>query len=537
MSHEYNNVQPYNVQLIVNTSSGCTDTTVKTLNVRPFYTPTLSNPYTADFEAGKDGWLSESIGLSSWEFGTPNNSLLNSAYSGDSAWVTGIDTNYYDAENSWIASPCYDLSSLERPMIKVWINSAMQENDGAVLQSTINSGESWQNVGAVNTGINWFNLNGLEGSPGSQSITQGNVGWSDTTTSWLEGRHSLDNLLAETKVRFRIAFGSNTTDSSSAEGIAFDDIWIGDRERLVLLEHFTNLGISPNISVNTIVNSNPKDVVDIQYHTSFPTDDQFNTDNPADPSSRVLYYGVTQVTYSHMDGNQYSGNNWTQNDLDFRILQDPQFDIELSSTIIGSVIKINSTITSRNDLDSSNITLQVAITESNINFGGSNYSSVLKALLPDGAGVSYEKAWLAGESATTYNSYDLTNLYDEQLFEVIAFVQNNKSKEVYQVAFNDSAQLSSSVIVEQIVDALNYDFALFPNPTRNNATLLLGDEIVGDIQVVILNQMGQVVSTEILSDGTTKSQIDLSSQSSGVYFVQINSHGHNLGVKKLVLNK
>ncbi|MBT6438904.1 MAG: hypothetical protein HOK72_04300, partial [Flavobacteriales bacterium] len=210
MSHEYNNVQPYNVQLIVNTSSGCTDTTVKTLNVRPFYTPTLSNPYTADFESGKDGWLAESIGLSSWEFGTPNNSLLNSAYSGDSAWVTGIDTNYYDAENSWIASPCYDLSLLERPMVKVWINSAMQENDGAVLQSTINSGVSWQNVGAVNTGINWFNLNGLEGSPGEQSITQGNVGWSDTTSSWTEGRHSLDNLLAETKVRFRIAFGSNT---------------------------------------------------------------------------------------------------------------------------------------------------------------------------------------------------------------------------------------------------------------------------------------------------------------------------------------
>ena len=120
---------------------------------------------------------------------------------------------------------------------------------------------------------------------------------------------------------------------------------------------------------------------------------------------------------------------------------------------------------------------------------------------------------------------------------MIAFVQNNTSKEVYQVAFNDSAQLSSSVIVEQIVDELNYDFALFPNPTSNNATLLLGDEIVGDIQVVILNQMGQVVSTEILSDGTTKSQIDLSSQSSGVYFVQINSQGRNLGVKKLIVNK
>ena len=188
-------------------------------------------------------------------------------------------------------------------------------------------------------------------------------------------------------------------------------------------------------------------------------------------------------------------------------------------------------------MDSSDITLQTAITESNINLGGPNYSSVLKALLPDGAGVRYEKAWLAGESVTAYNSYDLTNLYDEQLFEVIAFVQNNTSKEVYQVAFNDSAQLSSSVIVEQIVDELNYDFALFPNPTSNNATLLLGDEIVGDIQVVILNQMGQVVSTEILSDGTTKSQIDLSSQSSGVYFVQINSQGRNLGVKKLIVNK
>ncbi|MBL4625306.1 MAG: T9SS type A sorting domain-containing protein [Flavobacteriales bacterium] len=238
-----------------------------------------------------------------------------------------------------------------------------------------------------------------------------------------------------------------------------------------------------------------------------------------------------------MDGNQYSGAAWSQQNLDFRMLQDPQFDIDLSTDIIGTDLKITAIITSRNNIDSSDITLHVAIVESNINIGGANYSSVLKALLPDAAGTNYERAWLASESATVYNNYSLTKLYDEQLFEVIAFVQNNTTKEVYQVAFNDSSQLSSAVIVEQIVDELNYDFALFPNPTRANATLLLGDELSGEIQVTVFNQMGQVVSNEMLSPGTNKALIDLDNRPSGVYFVQINSGGINLGVKKLIVNR
>ncbi|MBL4653964.1 MAG: T9SS type A sorting domain-containing protein, partial [Flavobacteriales bacterium] len=541
-NHSYSSVQPYNVQFTVSTESGCVDSITKTINVRPFYTPTSTSPYTTDFETGKDGWLAEPAGLSSWEFGTPNNTLINSAYSGNSAWVTGIDTSYYDAENSWIAGPCYDLSQLQRPMIKIWVNTATQENDGAVLQSTTDEGQTWQNVGAVNTGINWFNLNGLEGSPGEQSIAQGNVGWSDTTVAWMEARHSLDNLLNQTNVRFRIAFGANLTQGTSAEGIAFDNIWIGDKERLVLLEHFTNAGISSagvayDAAVNSIVSNNPNDVIDIQYHTKFPSDDILNADNPADPSTRVLYYGITNTPYSHMDGNQYSGAAWTQQDLDFRVLQDPQFDIDLSTNVGGTDIQITAKIISRNNLDSSDITLHIAVVESNINLSGTNYSSVLKALLPDAAGTNYERTWNTGESSTVTETYDLRNLYDERLFEVIAFVQNNTTKEVYQVAYNDTAQLSSSVIVEQIVDELNFDFALFPNPTRDNATILIGDEVVGDIQVTVYNQMGQVVFNQLLNSGTSKTLIELGNHPSGVYFVQLNSGSQNLGVKKLVVNK
>ncbi len=470
-----------------------------------------------------------------------NDSILNAAYSGNSAWVTRLDSNYYDNEQSAIGSPCFDLSNLDRPMVKLFIKSAIEDYDGAVLQSSTDEKNTWVTIGEVNSGINWFDASGLLGNPGNQIIDQN--GWSGFDSTWVEGRHSLDDLIDSTRVQFRIAFGSNEValSNSTNEGIAIDDIWIGERERLVLLEHFTcmkNTGANANWddTLNVRVVDNPNDVVDIQYHTSLNGADAMNADNTADPSARVLYYGVVDPSYTRMDGNQYAGSALSQLDIDLRVLQDPLFDVELNTARNGDNLDIEAHITSRTIFDFSDISLQVAVVETQISESFGTYESVLKSLLPDAAGANYLKSWVPGESAYVNYTYDLNNLYEKDLYEIIAFVQNNDTKEVYQVALNDSSQSSSTVIVEEIIDQLDYDFALFPNPTKDNATLLLGDQLNGEIQITVFNQMGQVMINKQISEGTNQYLIDLSTNQSGIYYVQISSEGQSRGVKKLIVN-
>ena len=138
--------------------------------------------------------------------------------------------------------PCLDLSGLKRPMISLnyWVD-AQGGFDGAVMQYSVNGGASWQTVGdAEGGGINWYNDRNLPGQPGGQT----NFAWSDTVSQWTNGRYNLDQIPSALRdtVIFRIAFGSNDDNPSDEilNGFAFDDIFIGEKTRNVLVEHFAN---------------------------------------------------------------------------------------------------------------------------------------------------------------------------------------------------------------------------------------------------------------------------------------------------------
>ncbi|PCH91973.1 MAG: hypothetical protein COB85_08635, partial [Bacteroidetes bacterium] len=107
-AHNYDSILSYSVSLTLNTSFSCFHTVTKTLTIRPNID---SYPYFQDFENGHGGWVADAadtvVGYS-WELGTPNNTIINAAYSGTNAWVTDLDTTYLNGENSWVLGPCFD---------------------------------------------------------------------------------------------------------------------------------------------------------------------------------------------------------------------------------------------------------------------------------------------------------------------------------------------------------------------------------------------------------------------------------------------
>ena len=106
--------------------------------------------------------------------------------------------------------------------MKIWYD-AEEDWDGAVLQSSINGGATWQNVGAFGDPDNWFNNDAISSMPGGQD-----EGWSGEGAAgsggWVTAKHNLTGLGGQASVLLRVAF---TADGLyNFDGFAFDDVSI-----------------------------------------------------------------------------------------------------------------------------------------------------------------------------------------------------------------------------------------------------------------------------------------------------------------------
>ena len=229
------------------------DSASRSLLIRPLID---TYPYTEDFSTGANGWTIGGVNAS-WELGTPIGSIINSASSVPNSWATNLNGNYNLSEDSWVLGPCFDFSSLTDPQIRMNIWWEIETGwDGAVLQSSIDNGTTWQNVGSLNDPNNWFNRTGIAASPGGQA-----TGWSGegsfASGGWVTASNALSGLAGQSSVWLRIAFASDNIITTA--GFAFDDIVIGDPQDVLDLAttHFvspSNIGCgSPSSTVSIAV--------------------------------------------------------------------------------------------------------------------------------------------------------------------------------------------------------------------------------------------------------------------------------------------
>lgn len=79
-------------------------------------------------------------------------------------------------------------------------------------------------------------------------------------------------------------------------------------------------------------------------------------------------------------------------------------------------------------------------------------------------------------------------------------------------------------------------FTIFPNPATTNADIVLNEPANKEIQLQLINQMGQVVLRKQISKGTQLIRLDLQSLSTGIYAVSLVAP-EIVWVKKLVVKK
>jgi|GEM_PF-5872458 len=201
------------------------DTLYSTLLLQPII---ATFPYIEDFEAGQGGWVFDGSNNSSWEFGLPDGTTIDTAASGVNAWATNLDGSYSNNEEGAVESPCFDFTSLCGPKIEmdVWWNSEFSW-DGANLQSSIDGQTTWQNIGAFQDTVNWYNDNTISAAPGGSQVGwTGRQATNNGSGGYVTAEHLLDGLSGQSNVFLRVNFGSDG--SVVDDGFAFDNISIID---------------------------------------------------------------------------------------------------------------------------------------------------------------------------------------------------------------------------------------------------------------------------------------------------------------------
>jgi hypothetical protein len=178
-------------------------------------------PYIEGFENSAGNWYSTGTN-NTWEWGTPAGTRINRASEGTKAWVTNLDGNYLNNETSYLYSPVFDLSRLSKPDIyaDIFVNCE-QDYDGVQLQYSMDCGVTWERLGDVGSGTNWYN------NTNTDLLFADNIAWStDTVKTWKSTKHSLEFLAGQPAVRFRFAFLSDFSDVR--EGFGVDRFQISD---------------------------------------------------------------------------------------------------------------------------------------------------------------------------------------------------------------------------------------------------------------------------------------------------------------------
>ncbi|MBL4704977.1 MAG: choice-of-anchor J domain-containing protein [Flavobacteriales bacterium] len=152
-------------------------------------------------------------------------------------------------------------------------------------------------------------------------------------------------------------------------------------------------------------------------------------------------------------------------------------------------------------------------------FGG--YDGDLGSItLPALAGTSQSKGWVY--SLTTP---DFTN------FKVVGVIINSRTGEIMNAA---TSSIAVGVEEESIVNS----FSVYLNPATSNTNITFELSEVSDVNISVVNMMGQSVYNEAKSNvsGAQRVSLDANSMASGMYFVNLTINGETV-TKKLSITK
>ena len=213
--------------------------------------------------------------------------------------------------------------------------------------------------------------------------------------------------------------------------------------RKVLAELFTNTSCSScapaNPALDDVYQRHHDIMTVIRYHVWWPSPyDPFYQSNIEDNTTRTNYYGVSGVPNLRIDGlinAGYQYGNWESQILDRAQIESPiLLQLQLSYDSTSRTGQIIAFVTAEQSADFNNLHLRYALVEDNVHYNASNgediHNQVMRDMLPDADGVPINIQ--VGQTVVDTQSFSVDTSWVAENCQVVVFVQNDQTKEVYQ---------------------------------------------------------------------------------------------------------
>lgn len=305
------------------------------------------------------------------------------------------------------------------------------------------------------------------------------------------------------------------------------------QQRRVLIEQFSNASCptcaaySPQ--VYDFADQNPANAVVITYHVPFPyTHDSLHYESPSDALSRSGKYNVAGTPTSVIDGGSYNGSTSVllsslASRINQRIAVAPQYQIEIKNPrIINGRFNGRVVFTSAMDNSATDAKAYIVLLERGVpktaylaspgRNAESVYKNVMRSIFPTSSGATLVNKQLGGQDSLELDIATL-NVKSLSQLRVVAFVQNDATKEVYQANYADiQGQITNVDDIETFAGTWGYDVAGKQYHAAFSAPVVEGSIVVTDIT-------GKEILKQPLNGQTAV--LDVSALSSGIYLATV----------------
>jgi hypothetical protein len=339
-------------------------------------------------------------------------------------------------------------------------------------------------------------------------------------------------------------------------------VFTQEYERNVLFEMFTNshcpLCTSAHASFESYLANgvNAGNLNYIFYHMVFPySDDPVYQANPSDAAGRNNYYGPYSSTpVAFFDGEKQPNNysQWTGN-IDSRFSVTSPVLIELSGTVEGDVVTLDADITFGSNVPTGAAVIHFVVTES-INYAGRNgvsdHKNVMRKMI---TGPTGETISTSGNRVVS-KSFQLNGSWNPDKIEIVVFIQNSNSREIYQSASISYGSLIPTSISNESSTPVEFSLEQnYPNPFNPSTTInySIPDVETGHapshqnnggslpVTLIVYDILGREVATlvnEYMAAGNYSAVFNADALSSGIYFYTLKT-GRQVLTRKMTLLK
>ncbi len=310
-----------------------------------------------------------------------------------------------------------------------------------------------------------------------------------------------------------------------------------EMKRYLTFEHFTNTrcGIcsSRNPGFFAKLDAYPEDVHHISFHPPVPYSNcQLYLDNPSGNAGRADYYGVNGTPKVWLNGVSTGNSLVTDAQIAEALPLTSPIGIEVTETT-GDTRDVTVKVVSFEEVLDGNYKLYVAIAEKRLNYDAPNgetvHHNVFREYIVNGDAFT---AAAIGEAFEGSYTYTLDTEWGADEIYVLAYVQNDETKEVLNSGTRFDPALPSIISSNKNLKADNNNFEVAPNPAQDQIFVSLKTAIDQNATWTLQNANGQLVWS---SESVEVSQaIDVSSYATGIYFLSLRN-GLDRTVKKVVI--